>query len=133
MRISDWSSDVCSSDLGPGERTGESGGDGRGASLRPAEAARALCCHRVRPGSTKEGFRRHGPSGSSRGYHPPSARIRARGNPGMRQLLIFAREQLKPSKSRDTLDKIMVERELMTSRPEMLASDTESHSDAAAT
>src|SRR3546814_8740448 len=34
MRISDWSSDVCSSDLDPGDRPGQ-GGDGRDA--RPHE------------------------------------------------------------------------------------------------
>src|SRR3546814_7406947 len=44
MRISDWSSDVCSSDLGqPGRRDGDAGGRGRGRLARrltaPADGA----------------------------------------------------------------------------------------------
>src|SRR3546814_15015990 len=42
MRISDWSSDVCSSDLARGPRAGAAGGCGKAAHRRGREARRAV-------------------------------------------------------------------------------------------
>src|SRR3546814_17771941 len=51
MRVSDWSSDVCSSDLGivAGDRAGKIGSRQRNLTLVKAEAERSGCCDLVNP------------------------------------------------------------------------------------
>src|SRR3546814_16035330 len=84
MRISDWSSDVCSSDLGPRRQRGEEGGDGAAGGREVQSGGDHGCFSaggaRARPRTGAQAARRH------RGKAGRNAPAIALGRPRFRQI-----------------------------------------------